>query len=81
VAASLAAGASPASLPPAGLYGNACPATTANLLAAVRSGALAGTVVSRISPGEYIQLGRQGSRRLGEVEGVDGLQVGAGGGV
>jgi hypothetical protein len=58
-----------------GLYGNACPATTANFLAAVRSGALAGTVVSRISLGEYIQLGRQGSRRMGEVEGVEGLQV------
>ena len=36
-----------------------------------------GTVVSRISPGEYIQLGRQGSRRVGEVEAVPGLAANA----
>ncbi|KAI8475866.1 MAG: cyclophilin-like domain-containing protein [Monoraphidium minutum] len=57
-----------------GLYGNIAPGTARNLLQAVRSGGLNGTVVSRISPGEYIQLARQGSRRLGEVEGVPGLQ-------
>ena len=56
-----------------GLYGNACPATARNLLALARGGALVGTVVSRISPGEYVQLGRQGSRRLGELEGVEQL--------
>jgi peptidyl-prolyl cis-trans isomerase B (cyclophilin B) len=53
-----------------GLYGNACPATAAAALALARSGALNGTVVSRISPGEYVQLGRQGSRRLGELDGA-----------
>ncbi|GBF91011.1 peptidyl-prolyl cis-trans isomerase, chloroplastic [Raphidocelis subcapitata] len=57
-----------------GLYGKACPATTANFLALVRSGTLAGTVVSRISPGEYVQLARQGSRRMGEVELSEGLR-------
>ncbi|KIY98053.1 hypothetical protein MNEG_9908 [Monoraphidium neglectum] len=57
-----------------GLYGNIAPATVRNLLQTVRSGALNGTVISRISPGEYIQAGRQGSRRLGEVEGVPNLQ-------
>jgi hypothetical protein len=45
------------------------------MLELVRSGALDGTVVSRISPGEYIQMGRQGSRRQGEVEGTARLQV------
>jgi cyclophilin family peptidyl-prolyl cis-trans isomerase len=57
------------------VYGKACPATAANFLALFRSGALTGTVVSRISPGEFVQLGRQGSRRLGEVELFEGLKA------
>lgn len=43
--------------------------------AAVPQGGLEGTCFSRISPGEYIQAGRQGARRQGEVEGVAGLTV------
>jgi hypothetical protein len=30
---------------------------------------------SRISPGEYIQAGRRGSRRLGDIAEVTGLPV------
>jgi hypothetical protein len=58
-----------------GLYGNAAPATVANFLAVVQQGGLSGSSFSRISPGEYIQAGRQGSRRLGELEGLQGLKV------
>jgi len=50
------------------LYGGRAPATAANLVAATNAGLLDGTTVSRIIPGEYIQLGRQGARRQGEVE-------------
>jgi hypothetical protein len=34
---------------------------------------------SRISPGEYIQAGRRGSRRLGDIAELPGLAVSAGG--
>jgi hypothetical protein len=46
--------------------------TTASTLL---QGKLDGTCFSRISPGEYVQAGRQGARRQGEVEGVAGLTV------
>lgn len=55
------------------LYGGRAKDTTANFLAAVRAGLLDGTTVSRIIPGEYVQLGRQGSRRQGEVEAPKGF--------
>jgi peptidyl-prolyl cis-trans isomerase B (cyclophilin B) len=55
------------------LYGTRAPDTTRNFLAAVRAGLLDGTTVSRVIPGEYVQLGRQGSRRQGEVEPPKGL--------
>jgi hypothetical protein len=47
----------------------------ANLVSAVRAGAFTGTALSKISPGEFVQLGRQGNRRLGDVEAPPGLQV------
>jgi peptidyl-prolyl cis-trans isomerase B (cyclophilin B) len=50
------------------LYGNVAPVTVQNLVAAVQAGAFNGTAFSKISPGEFIQLGKQGSRRLGDVE-------------
>lgn len=51
-----------------GLYGNNTPITVANFLSLVRSGVLKETVLSRILPGEYIQGGQQGSRRMGQIE-------------
>ncbi|KAG1676816.1 hypothetical protein FOA52_010325 [Chlamydomonas sp. UWO 241] len=51
-----------------GLYGNQVPKTVANFLALVRSGALVDTVFSRVLPGEYIQAGGQGSRKMGQME-------------
>ena len=51
-----------------GLYGANTPVTVSNFLALVRSGALKETVFSRVLPGEYIQAGQQGSRRMGQVE-------------
>lgn len=59
----------------AGLYGKLVPVTVNNFLTAIQTGSLTGTTFSRISPGEYIQAGRQGSKRLGEVEVPAGLQV------
>lgn len=40
-----------------GLYGRLAPGCVSNFLALVRSGALDGTVFSRVLPGEYIQVG------------------------
>eukprot|EP00877_Chromochloris_zofingiensis_P002669 jgi/Chrzof1/12402/Cz06g33060.t1_CYP28 len=57
-----------------GLYGKLVPVTVNNFLTAIQTGSLTGTTFSRISPGEYIQAGRQGSKRLGEVEVPAGLQ-------
>ncbi|PNW75777.1 hypothetical protein CHLRE_12g561000v5 [Chlamydomonas reinhardtii] len=51
-----------------GLYGNAVPRTVSNFLALVESGNLVGTTFSRVLAGEYIQAGKQGSKRLGAVE-------------
>jgi peptidyl-prolyl cis-trans isomerase B (cyclophilin B) len=50
------------------LYGDRAPASARNFCAAARGGFLDGTAVSRIVPGEYVQLGRQGARRQGDVE-------------
>jgi hypothetical protein len=52
----------------AGLYGNVAPVTVQNLVATVQSGAFNGSAFSKISPGEFLQLGKQGSRRMGDVE-------------
>lgn len=61
-------------MPPApGLYGNLAPATVQNLVAAVKAGSFNGSAFSKISPGEFLQLGKQGSRRLGDVEPPAGL--------
>jgi len=49
------------------LYGDRAPGTARNFVAAARGGFLDGTSVSRIVPGEYVQLGRQGARRQGEL--------------
>jgi peptidyl-prolyl cis-trans isomerase B (cyclophilin B) len=51
-----------------GLYGSNTPVTVDNFLALVRSGVLKETVFSRVLPGEYIQAGQQGSRRMGQIE-------------
>lgn len=58
-----------------GLYGRAAPATVSNFLAVVTSGALAGTTFSRVLPGEYVMAGKQGARRMGELEPPADLQV------
>lgn len=59
----------------AGLYGNLAPTTVQNFLRATEAGALDGTIFSRIIAGEYVQAGKQGQKRLGEVETQTGLQV------
>jgi hypothetical protein len=59
----------------AGLYGKLAPVSTANMVAAVAAGAFTQSAFSRISPGEYIQAGRRGSRRLGDIAEVTGLAV------
>ncbi|CAL5226930.1 g9808 [Coccomyxa viridis] len=51
-----------------GLYGHVVPTTVANFVKLVRDGAYKGTVFSKVLPGEYIEAGRQGSPRLGEVK-------------
>ena len=69
-------------LPAAGLYGNHVPATVANLTAAVQGGLFNDTTFSRVLPGEYIQAGKQGTRRMGEMQlgpGVELQASGAGG--
>lgn len=58
-----------------GLYGDLVPVTVHNFVEAVRSGAYDGTTFSRILAGEYIQAGKQGTHRLGEVEAPAGLQA------
>jgi peptidyl-prolyl cis-trans isomerase B (cyclophilin B) len=48
------------------------------MTAAVQAGVFNDTTFSRVLPGEYIQLGKQGARRMGEMQlgpGVE-LQVG-----
>jgi hypothetical protein len=61
----------------AGLYGKLAPVSAANMVAAVQAGAFTQSAFSRISPGEYIQAGRRGSRRLGDIAEVSGLAVSA----
>ncbi|WIA16894.1 hypothetical protein OEZ86_014082 [Tetradesmus obliquus] len=58
-----------------GLYGKLAPVSAANMVAAVKAGAFTQSAFSRISPGEYIQAGRRGSRRLGDIAEVPGLAV------
>ena len=63
----------------AGLYGRAAPSTVSNFLRLVESGSLVGTTFSRVLPGQYIMAGKQGSRRMGQVDPPKDLQVGRGG--
>ena len=56
-----------------GLYGNAAPGTVATFKEVVRSGALAGTALSKILPGRWIVAGTQGPRRSGLLEAPPGL--------
>jgi peptidyl-prolyl cis-trans isomerase B (cyclophilin B) len=42
--------------------------TVQNLVAAIKAGSFTGSAFSKISPGEFVQLGKQGTRRLGDVE-------------
>lgn len=58
-----------------GLYGNHVPITVSNFLETVKAGAYTGTTFSRLLPGQYIQAGRQGSRRMGEVLAPEALQA------
>ncbi|KAF6264781.1 cyclophilin-like domain-containing protein [Scenedesmus sp. NREL 46B-D3] len=58
-----------------GLYGKLAPVSTANIVHAVEAGAFTQSAFSRISPGEYIQAGRRGSRRLGDIAEVSGLAI------
>ncbi|MEW5299173.1 MAG: hypothetical protein WDW36_002213 [Sanguina aurantia] len=51
-----------------GLYGNLAPVTVQNFLRVVERGGLDGTIFSRIVAGEYVQAGKQGQSRMGEVE-------------
>lgn len=51
-----------------GLYGNIVPGTVENILAIFRQGLIVNTIVSKILPGEYILIGKQGSKRLGDLE-------------
>eukprot|EP00803_Ostreobium_quekettii_P011105 evm.model.scf_344.2 EVM.evm.TU.scf_344.2 scf_344:23588-28295(-) len=57
-----------------GLYGHLAPTTVTNFLRTVRSGSYTSTVFHKVRPGQYIQAGRQGSRRMGAVEAPDNLQ-------
>lgn len=53
------------------------PVTVQNLVTAVKAGSFTGSAFSKISPGEFLQLGKQGTRRMGDVEPPAGaLQVG-----
>eukprot|EP00879_Flechtneria_rotunda_P020250 GHRR01021297.1.p1 GENE.GHRR01021297.1~~GHRR01021297.1.p1 ORF type:complete len:343 (+),score=85.95 GHRR01021297.1:223-1251(+) len=56
-----------------GLYGKLAPVTTSNLVAAIQAGGFTGSAFSRVSPGEYIQAGRQGNRRIGDIDPPAGL--------
>jgi hypothetical protein len=50
--------------------------TTKTLFALqVRSGALQGTVFSRVIPGEYIQAGQQGQLKMGGLQAPAGIKV------
>jgi len=51
-----------------GLYGRAAPGTVANFKKLVRSGALDGSKISKIIPGQWIAAGAQGPHRSGFVE-------------
>ncbi|KAK9789370.1 hypothetical protein WJX73_006920 [Symbiochloris irregularis] len=51
-----------------GLYGKAVPNTVKNFLSLVQAQSLAGTTFHKVVPGSYIQGGRQGSLRMGEVQ-------------
>jgi peptidyl-prolyl cis-trans isomerase B (cyclophilin B) len=55
------------------LYGNAAPGTVAAFKALVASGALNGTCISKIIPGQWLVLGRQGPKRSGLLEAPPGL--------
>jgi peptidyl-prolyl cis-trans isomerase B (cyclophilin B) len=50
-----------------GLYGKHLPITTANFKRAVEQGLFTGTIFHKVLPGAFVQAGRQGSKRQGEV--------------
>lgn len=52
----------------AGLFGHQVPHTVKNFLAVVQANSLAGTTFHKVVPGSYIQAGRQGSLRMGQVQ-------------
>eukprot|EP00891_Asterochloris_glomerata_P008074 jgi/Astpho2/8074/Aster-03021 len=51
-----------------GLYGKAVPQTVQNFITAVQQGLYNQTIISKVLPGEYIQMGQQGSLRMGQVD-------------
>jgi len=51
-----------------GLYGNAAPGTVANFKTLASSGALNGTALSKVLPGQWISAGQQGPHRSGLLE-------------
>ena len=57
-----------------GLFGGRLPTTVENFVKTVASGAYTGTIVNRVRPGQYLSIGKQGTRRMGEVEAPDGLR-------
>ncbi|CAK0786188.1 hypothetical protein CVIRNUC_009401 [Coccomyxa viridis] len=50
-----------------GLYGRVVPTTVSNFVKLAKGGAYTGTIFSKVLPGKFVQAGRQGSSRLGEV--------------
>eukprot|EP01023_Acetabularia_acetabulum_P041356 TRINITY_DN4029_c0_g2_i1.p1 TRINITY_DN4029_c0_g2~~TRINITY_DN4029_c0_g2_i1.p1 ORF type:complete len:274 (-),score=28.40 TRINITY_DN4029_c0_g2_i1:166-987(-) len=56
-----------------GLYGNLVPKTVHNFMRMIEDGQYDGTTFNRLLPGEFIQAGQQGSKRMGQVENPKGL--------
>lgn len=50
-----------------GLYGRHLPITVSNFRSAVQQGLYTGTIFHKVLPGAFVQAGRQGSKRQGEV--------------
>lgn len=57
-----------------GLFGNRLPITVSNFIQTIEAGAYNETIFNRIISGEFLAAGKQGSRRLGEVEAPRDLQ-------
>ncbi|CAG9465931.1 unnamed protein product [Pedinophyceae sp. YPF-701] len=56
-----------------GLYGKHVPGTVSNFVKAVDAGLYDGTTFARLFPGEFILAGKQGSKRMGEVDLREGV--------